>query len=119
MSAVGGEAPLRVLEAALDVLESEMREKRGHAATYGRYMDSEAAGRLVATLEEVLSGVARMRQAGHTRQMRDLHEGWAMIFGSGQRVDPDTAQVLEEGGRESHGLQTSHRTSDSVVLGGE
>lgn len=119
VAAISGEVPLEALFEALDALDAEMREKRGYAAVYGRRMESEAAERLVATVDEVLAGIERMRQVAHTRRMRDLHEGWDMIFGSGKRVVSDTAEVLDEGGRETHGLHTATRTSDSVVLGGE
>lgn len=119
VAAISGEVPLETLFEAIDALDAEMREKRGYAAVYGRRMESEAAERLVATVDEVLAGIERMRQVAHTRRMRDLHVGWDMIFGSGKRVVSDTAEVLHEGGREVHGLQTATRTSDSVVLGGE
>lgn len=119
VAAISGEAPLASLYSALDALEAEMKTKRGYAAIYGRRMESEAAERLVGTVDEVLAGIERMRQVAHTGRMRDLNDGWDLIFGSGQRVEPDTAEVLEEGGRDDHGLQKVYRTTDSVVLGEE
>lgn len=117
-AAISGEGSLQTLYASLDGLEAEMQEKRGYAVAYGRYMDSVAAERLVATLEEVLAGVERMRRVTETRRMRDLNAGWELIFGSGQRVDTDTSGVLEEAGREG-AEHVVHRISDTVVLEGE
>lgn len=113
---ISGETPLGSLYASLDALEAEMKEKRGHAALYARRTDSEAAERLVGTVDEVLAGAARMRQVAETRRMRDLNAGWELIFGSGQRVEPDVSGVLQEGGRQ--GPSEASWTADRVELGG-
>lgn len=119
LAVLGGEARLEVLFSSLDALESDMQTKRRHAEVYGRNAESEAAGKLIDTVDEVLAGVDRMRRVAHTRAMRDLNAGWDLIFGSGRRVGSDVTRVLEEGGRDTQHLHAARLTTDSVLLEGD
>lgn len=117
MAVVSGEASLPEVLSALDGLEHDMRTKRGYAEAWQRYRGTDVAEKLVSTVDEVLEGIQRMRQAAFTRETRDLNEGWALIFGSGSQVETDTNRVLEEGGRRVH--RDCCSTTDSVVFSGE
>lgn len=113
---VSGSGRLEPLYDSLELLESEMRTRRRHAEFYGRLMGSEAADRLLTTVDEVLDGIHRMRQGADMRVTQELNAGWDLIFGAGEQVLERTAGVLDEAGGDPS--SASHRGSDSVFLRG-
>lgn len=119
LAAVTGEGRLEPLYESLDFLEGEMRTRRRHAEFYGRRMESEAADRLVATVDEVLAGIETMRHGANLRRTHDLNKGWDLIFGAGEQVGDRTASVLDEAGLDPPPSAPCHRGVDSVVLLGE
>lgn len=108
------------LFATLDAFEEAMRTTRARAELLARE-GSGSAATLIATVDEVVQGVEQMRQVAETRAMRDLHQGWQRILSAGARLESDTADVLEEGGRGEQASQFHHvrRITDVVHLEGD
>ncbi|MCA9790135.1 MAG: hypothetical protein KC910_00005, partial [Candidatus Eremiobacteraeota bacterium] len=117
---LAGKVTLLRLLNSLAPLESRLQEKANIARILIHQGQAlEGMGRIPELVAESLDGLDQMREAGESREMLDLAQGWDRVFRAALDLNDVMDGIARASGRAPALSRRTQGTSDSVVLSHE